>query len=109
MSTVFAYVIAACPNVLLSLVDRLDDFTVAQTIRVFCGTWNVNGGQRFDSVAFRGQQSLSDWLLDLPQKSVAGQLSTVAFCDGTHDAENAATCLVPILLLYATPNSNDSA
>uniref|UniRef100_A0A673YRG4 phosphoinositide 5-phosphatase n=1 Tax=Salmo trutta TaxID=8032 RepID=A0A673YRG4_SALTR len=32
------------------------------------GTWNVNGGKQFRSIAFRNQ-TLNDWLLDAPMKA----------------------------------------
>ena len=32
------------------------------------GTWNVNGGKQFRSIAFRNQ-TLNDWLLDAPLKA----------------------------------------
>lgn len=35
-------------------------------IRVCVGTWNVNGGKQFRSIAFRNQ-TLTDWLLDAPK------------------------------------------
>lgn len=35
-------------------------------IRVCVGTWNVNGGKQFRSIAFKNQ-TLTDWLLDAPK------------------------------------------
>uniref|UniRef100_A0A8C1ILD5 Synaptojanin-1 n=1 Tax=Cyprinus carpio TaxID=7962 RepID=A0A8C1ILD5_CYPCA len=39
-----------------------------RTIRVCVGTWNVNGGKQFRSIAFRNH-TLNDWLLDAPKKA----------------------------------------
>lgn len=38
-------------------------------VRVCVGTWNVNGGKQFRSIAFKNQ-TLTDWLLDAP--NIAG-------------------------------------
>lgn len=61
----------ACPSVLTAMVEQAHKYTIPQTLRIFCGTWNVNGGQRFNSVAFRTQSSLAHWLLDLPEKGTS--------------------------------------
>lgn len=41
-----------------------EDFTLRHRLRVFIGTWNVNGGKHFRSVAHK-HESVTDWLLDL--------------------------------------------
>lgn len=41
-------------------------YTKPKQIRVCVGTWNVNGGKQFRSIAFRNQ-TLNDWLLDAPR------------------------------------------
>lgn len=43
-------------------------YTRPKQIRVCVGTWNVNGGKQFRSIAFRNQ-TLNDWLLDAPKKA----------------------------------------
>lgn len=43
-------------------------YTKPKQIRVCVGTWNVNGGKQFRSIAFRNQ-TLNDWLLDAPKKA----------------------------------------
>lgn len=53
-----------CPTLLSSIVAKTADFTEKRPLKIFCGTWNVNGGQRLNSVVFRRDASLSDWLLD---------------------------------------------
>uniref|UniRef100_A0A8C7IBX8 phosphoinositide 5-phosphatase n=1 Tax=Oncorhynchus kisutch TaxID=8019 RepID=A0A8C7IBX8_ONCKI len=47
---------------------RLVFTVIPHTIRVSVGTWNVNGGKQFRSIAFRNQ-TLNDWLLDAPMKA----------------------------------------
>jgi hypothetical protein len=59
----------ACPNALTNLVDRVDEFTTMEPLRLFVGTWNVNGGKNMHNVAFRNQAHLTDWLFDLPLKA----------------------------------------
>ncbi|VDP74156.1 unnamed protein product [Echinostoma caproni] len=41
-----------------------EEFTQKHKLRVFVGTWNVNGGKHFRSVAHK-HESVTDWLLDL--------------------------------------------
>lgn len=41
-------------------------YSKPQKIRICVGTWNVNGGKQFRSIAFRNQ-TLTDWLLDAPK------------------------------------------
>lgn len=43
-------------------------YTRPKQIRVCIGTWNVNGGKQFRSIAFRNQ-TLNDWLLDAPKNA----------------------------------------
>lgn len=58
----------ASPRVLLGMCQNHQQFTRPKKIRVCVGTWNVNGGKQFRSIAFRNQ-TLSDWLLDAPKKA----------------------------------------
>nr|XP_020454055.1 synaptojanin-1 isoform X3 [Monopterus albus] len=60
----------ASPRVLLGMCQSHHKYTRPKQIRVCVGTWNVNGGKQFRSIAFRNQ-TLNDWLLDAPKK--AGQ------------------------------------
>ncbi|XP_046716782.1 synaptojanin-1 isoform X2 [Silurus meridionalis] len=59
---------SASPRVLLGMCQNHHKFTRPKKIRVCVGTWNVNGGKQFRSIAFRNQ-TLSDWLLDAPKKA----------------------------------------
>ncbi|XP_064634309.1 synaptojanin-1-like isoform X2 [Lineus longissimus] len=56
----------ASPMVLRDMVLRHREYTDTTHLRVFAGTWNVNGGKHFRSVAFK-HESIEDWLLDLPK------------------------------------------
>jgi AGAP012175-PA len=55
-------------NILISLCDRYLEYTNPTTIKVVVGTWNVNGGKHFKTMA-RKTEPLSDWLLDYKKKS----------------------------------------
>ncbi|TTE36946.1 Synaptojanin-1 [Bagarius yarrelli] len=57
----------ASPRVLLGMCQNHHKYTRPKKIRVCVGTWNVNGGKQFRSIAFRNQ-TLNDWLLDAPKK-----------------------------------------
>ena len=51
-----------------TLCNRWQDFTHQGKLRVFVGTWNVNGGRHMRSVALKNQ-SMHEWLLDAPATS----------------------------------------
>ncbi|XP_052229766.1 synaptojanin-1-like [Dreissena polymorpha] len=51
------------PTVLYNVISRYREYIDTSSIRVFIGTWNVNGGKHFRSIAFK-HQSVNDWLLD---------------------------------------------
>ncbi|XP_026993932.1 synaptojanin-1 isoform X5 [Tachysurus fulvidraco] len=59
---------SASPRVLLGMCQNHQKYTRPKKIRVCVGTWNVNGGKQFRSIAFRNQ-TLNDWLLDAPKKA----------------------------------------
>ncbi|XP_034539742.1 synaptojanin-1 isoform X2 [Notolabrus celidotus] len=59
---------SASPRVLLGMCQNYQKYTKPKQIRVCVGTWNVNGGKQFRSIAFRNQ-TLNDWLLDAPKKA----------------------------------------
>uniref|UniRef100_A0A9J7X638 Synaptojanin-1 n=1 Tax=Cyprinus carpio carpio TaxID=630221 RepID=A0A9J7X638_CYPCA len=58
----------ASPRVLLGMCQNYFKYTRPKKIRVCVGTWNVNGGKQFRSIAFRNH-TLNDWLLDAPKKA----------------------------------------
>uniref|UniRef100_G1QF26 phosphoinositide 5-phosphatase n=1 Tax=Myotis lucifugus TaxID=59463 RepID=G1QF26_MYOLU len=53
-------------KVLKSMCESFYKFSKPKKIRVCVGTWNVNGGKQFRSIAFKNQ-TLTDWLLDAPR------------------------------------------
>ena len=61
----------ASPAILRELCDRHLEYTKWRTIRVGIGTFNVNGGHHFRSIAYK-HQSLDDWLLDFHVKQPKG-------------------------------------
>uniref|UniRef100_A0A672THV6 Synaptojanin-1 n=1 Tax=Strigops habroptila TaxID=2489341 RepID=A0A672THV6_STRHB len=56
----------ASVKVLKSMCENFYKYAKPKRIRVCVGTWNVNGGKQFRSIAFRNQ-TLTDWLLDAPK------------------------------------------
>lgn len=50
-------------GILREMVARHREYTELGNIRICCGTWNVNGGTHFRSIAFK-KEKISDWLLD---------------------------------------------
>ncbi|CAD5116080.1 DgyrCDS5010 [Dimorphilus gyrociliatus] len=48
------------------MVERHSDYTYSEKLRISVGTWNVNGGKHFRSIAHK-HESITDWLLDLPK------------------------------------------
>ncbi|KAM7065803.1 synaptojanin-1 isoform 3-T5 [Acridotheres tristis] len=58
----------ASVKVLKSMCENFYKYAKPKKIRVCVGTWNVNGGKQFRSIAFRNQ-TLTDWLLDAPKSA----------------------------------------
>uniref|UniRef100_A0A915NRU0 Phosphatidylinositol-3-phosphatase SAC1 n=1 Tax=Meloidogyne floridensis TaxID=298350 RepID=A0A915NRU0_9BILA len=50
-----------CPN-LEAFVEREKEFCVQIPLKIFCGTWNVNGGKNLNNVAFKGGNLLNSWI-----------------------------------------------
>ena len=42
------------------------EYTASSNARIAIGTWNVNGGKHFRSIAHK-HEDITDWLLDLPK------------------------------------------
>lgn len=61
--TVIQFFILAPPQMLRDLCRRSTQFTIASSLKIAIGTYNVNGGKHFRSVVYK-DVSLSDWLLD---------------------------------------------
>ncbi|KAM3837348.1 synaptojanin-1 isoform 2-T4 [Vipera latastei] len=57
---------SASAKILKSMCENFYKYSKPQKIRICVGTWNVNGGKQFRSIAFRNQ-TLTDWLLDAPK------------------------------------------
>ncbi|VEL08232.1 unnamed protein product [Protopolystoma xenopodis] len=53
------------PALLMEILNRYPQFTRKESLRIFIGTWNLNGGKYFRSVTHKNE-SVTDWLLDLP-------------------------------------------
>lgn len=60
------FVLLASPRVLRSMCENYYRYAKPRKIRICSGTWNVNGGKQFRSIAFKNQ-TLTDWLLDAPK------------------------------------------
>ncbi|CAH8549682.1 unnamed protein product [Schistosoma mattheei] len=54
------------PILLTNILHRYPEFIQIHNLRLFVGTWNVNGGKHFRSVAHK-HECVTDWLLDLAQ------------------------------------------
>lgn len=59
----FVFISVASPIILRELCDRHLEYTTWSNIRICVGTWNVNGGKHFRSIAHK-HQTMHDWLLD---------------------------------------------
>lgn len=56
----------ASSKVLKNMCENFYKYSKPRKVRVCVGTWNVNGGKQFRSIAFKNQ-TLTDWLLDAPK------------------------------------------
>ncbi|XP_034649761.1 synaptojanin-1 isoform X9 [Trachemys scripta elegans] len=57
---------SASVKTLKGMCENFYKYSKPKKIRVCVGTWNVNGGKQFRSIAFKNQ-TLTDWLLDAPK------------------------------------------
>lgn len=62
--------------ILREMCRRYNEYTEPITSRITIGTYNVNGGKHFRSVAYK-DVSLSDWLLDSPNSSLVDTVTNV--------------------------------
>jgi len=53
-------------DVMRLMIQSYADYMRPVSLRVSVGTWNVNGGKHFRSIAFK-HEHITDWLLDLPK------------------------------------------
>lgn len=56
------YYFYECGEAVEQLVCRAGEMTSPNTIKIFVGTWNVNGGKNMHNVAFRNQENMADWI-----------------------------------------------
>ena len=69
----------AVPSDMMRLmIQSYADYMQPVSLRVSVGTWNVNGGKHFRSIAFK-HEHITDWLLDLPKiiRSIAPGMSVL--------------------------------
>ncbi|CAK1540447.1 unnamed protein product [Leptosia nina] len=60
--------------VLREMCRRANEFTQPTNIRITIGTYNVNGGKHFRSLAYK-DVSLADWLLDCPNSALVNTVN----------------------------------
>lgn len=60
--------------VLREMCRRANEFTQPSSIRITIGTYNVNGGKHFRSLAYK-DVSLADWLLDCPNSALVNTMN----------------------------------
>ncbi|ETN74499.1 hypothetical protein NECAME_03985, partial [Necator americanus] len=51
-----------CDEAVEHVVGRIDEVTIPNPIKIFVGTWNVNGGKNMHNIAFRNQSNMADWI-----------------------------------------------
>ena len=62
--TLTTNLITVSPTLTRSLIKDHPSFTRSHSLRIAVGTWNVNGGKTFQSIAYKNEK-VTDWLLDL--------------------------------------------
>lgn len=70
--------------VLREMCRRYEEFVNPLEIRIACGTYNVNGGKHFRSVAYK-DVSLADWLLDCHRLARSRSLVDVSHPEDTNE------------------------
>ncbi|PIO71923.1 hypothetical protein TELCIR_06154 [Teladorsagia circumcincta] len=56
------YYFYECDEAVEQVVSRASEMTSLDRIKIFIGTWNVNGGKNMHNVAFRNQSNMADWI-----------------------------------------------
>lgn len=69
-----ANILHTSTSVLREMCRRYNEYVQPTSLRITIGTYNVNGGKHFRSVAYKGV-SLSDWLLDCPDGSLVNTIN----------------------------------
>ncbi|KAK5967722.1 Synaptojanin-1 [Trichostrongylus colubriformis] len=56
------YYFYECDEAVEQVVSRASEMTTLNRIKIFIGTWNVNGGKNMHNIAFRNQSNMADWI-----------------------------------------------
>ncbi|XP_026315459.1 synaptojanin-1 [Hyposmocoma kahamanoa] len=64
-----SHILHTSTSVLREMCRRSTEYTQPSSIRITIGTYNVNGGKHFRSLAYK-DVSLADWLLDCPNSAL---------------------------------------
>ncbi|KAK6018186.1 hypothetical protein OSTOST_16240, partial [Ostertagia ostertagi] len=56
------YYFYECDEAVEQVVSRSSEMTSLDRIKIFIGTWNVNGGKNMHNIAFRNQSNMADWI-----------------------------------------------
>jgi len=63
---VFVLKMTVPSDIMRLMIQSYSEYIRPVDFRVAVGTWNVNGGKHFRSIAFK-HEHITDWLLDLPK------------------------------------------
>ncbi|VDO41955.1 unnamed protein product [Haemonchus placei] len=55
-------ILQECDEAVEQVVSRASEMTSPYPIKIFIGTWNVNGGKNMHNIAFRNQSNMADWI-----------------------------------------------
>uniref|UniRef100_A0A158PBJ9 phosphoinositide 5-phosphatase n=1 Tax=Angiostrongylus cantonensis TaxID=6313 RepID=A0A158PBJ9_ANGCA len=55
-------VLNECEEAVNQVVGRVQEITSPNSIRIFVGTWNVNGGKNMHNIAFRNESNVTHWI-----------------------------------------------
>uniref|UniRef100_A0A7I5EBA2 phosphoinositide 5-phosphatase n=1 Tax=Haemonchus contortus TaxID=6289 RepID=A0A7I5EBA2_HAECO len=55
-------ILQECDEAIEQVVSRASEMTSPEPIKIFIGTWNVNGGKNMHNIAFRNQSNMADWI-----------------------------------------------
>ncbi|KAE9421444.1 hypothetical protein Angca_002217, partial [Angiostrongylus cantonensis] len=56
------YYFYECEEAVNQVVGRVQEITSPNSIRIFVGTWNVNGGKNMHNIAFRNESNVTHWI-----------------------------------------------
>ncbi|VDM55968.1 unnamed protein product [Angiostrongylus costaricensis] len=55
-------VLNECEEAVNQVVGRVQEITSLNPIKIFVGTWNVNGGKNMHNIAFRNESNMTHWI-----------------------------------------------